>query len=925
MGNPLQTIPNLPPAIGLDGTEQFWINQAGVDRRTTIASILASGGAGSSGSILTVNSYDLLRAIAVGPAITAVVLNDPWKGGVFVRVTTGNLTDNGGTRIVDAAGATWKRLYAERVSAAWFYNAATGYLGDGSNRAITSADQAANPQWIGLPAALGGGNYPVGTTWASVTLMEAVYCCFADAARPGIVVWNASTSSKNQALWLPPGFMPINQPFYLSARGVDIMFAAKAASLLQWQGLNSVTPVQFDAISYGAIRNLSLSDQVGVTGVPLVDVNWTGANPGLKTQQLTFYDWEVAGNNQGDSVGVYISRHGGDAQGDTVNLMNPLIFGCATGLVCGGTNTLNVNVWGGNIQNNVKYGAVAYGGSFMLYSMSMEVGAVDFHVYPQASQMTLDGADAVAFPGGGATARCAIHDHRSENVILMLDRNHAGRIDSAGVAQVFGLYGWGSGAHQHIGMCIRTGGVTNGVAICVDDSGPAWFAADASSTNTVIVKQGASPGWAPGQWVGFSRWFRYSNGFSFAGGPITASTANSLTDPNGWYSPEPFPGFVPGQLAGYYVKVTGVSGAVQPNWDSFPPGQSVTLIGSPGYGFTTGAGSNVVSTLQGVANGQGIVVCDAYRLQAPPSSTTIGEGALIGRVANLTPGALFTASVTAGVMTVTAITSGTIRIGAALNPGGISPVWSGTLVLSQISGTPGGAGTYSVSYPQQPNVASSPFGTAPSFQVVNSLGEALAATVSLTDANGYYGALIPDGQISWLPLDFDVIAGVASGDNVSPGSVGRFRECGLINYAWGMGTGWNSRIRPPPNSTSFQNFSFRNGNTLTQSLAANLTTTAATSIIQAQIAQASHAVLGNAIAAFTLNMPTWMDGLTQEFRLIINNQNAAGVMTWGANVHSVNPTVTLGAAGKVTIVTLTWVGSPAGAGVWYAGNPQGPF
>jgi hypothetical protein len=40
-GNPIQTIPNLPPAIALAGPEQFWINQAGVDRRTSLVDILA--------------------------------------------------------------------------------------------------------------------------------------------------------------------------------------------------------------------------------------------------------------------------------------------------------------------------------------------------------------------------------------------------------------------------------------------------------------------------------------------------------------------------------------------------------------------------------------------------------------------------------------------------------------------------------------------------------------------------------------------------------------------------------------------------------------------------------------------------------------------------------------------------------------------
>lgn len=39
MTNPLQTIPNLPVATGLSGTEELWVNQSGVDRRTTTGAI----------------------------------------------------------------------------------------------------------------------------------------------------------------------------------------------------------------------------------------------------------------------------------------------------------------------------------------------------------------------------------------------------------------------------------------------------------------------------------------------------------------------------------------------------------------------------------------------------------------------------------------------------------------------------------------------------------------------------------------------------------------------------------------------------------------------------------------------------------------------------------------------------------------------
>ena len=895
----LWTPPNFPPAVHIDG-----------------------GG-------VTVASYAELRASAFVPApgadSIAVVLADPWKGGIFVPANGGMLTDDGGMRIVDANGTCWRRVFSGPVNAAWYYDnpAPASRMGDGKGTLITAADQAANPQWIGLPAALGGGPYPVGTTWESVAILQAIYACFARGSTPGAIVWNSNASQSNLPLWLPPGYMPINQPFYLSARGVDITFAEKAGSALQWKGAKNVSPVMFDAISYGEVHNLTVLDQVGVSGVPLVDVNWTGANPGLKTQQLTFYDMLITGPSQADSVGFYVSRSGGASQGDTIALITPSIFGCYTGIVAGGTNALNITILGGNIQSNFKNGCVAYGGSFMVYSMSMEAAAVDFHLYPQAGAIALDGADAYIYGGGGQTARCVLRDYRSENIVLCYDRNHAARLDNVGTAQAYNLYGWGAGAHSHLGMLIATTGAINKVCMCVDDSGPAWIVADAASTNTKIVQQGPSPGWAANRWVGFTRWFRYGNSYSFAAGPITASDANSVTDPNGFYSPEPFPGFVPGQLANYLVKVCGVAGSTAPAWDTFPPGLTIATPGTPQFGLTTGAGSNVVSSVQtGIANGQYMVVCDAIRVQAPPAGA-LCSGALIGKVQNYTAGASFNASLTGGVMTVNSMTTGAIKIGAATFT--LNPTWPGTTITGQLTGTPGGVGTYSISNPQQPDVAAKAVTTSPAWELVNSIGDPQLATRALVDANGYWGTGIPDGQLTWLPIDFDVMAGVASGDGIDPGAYGKFRDCGYVNFAWAMDTSPMTRFRAPVNAGVLPNFSYRNGGPLTQSLVGTVITVAATTLTPAQIARGSHLSLGNALAAFTLSMPIYFDGLTQDFRLYITNNNAAGVLTWGANVKAANPTVALGAVGKMTVVTLAWIGAPAGAGVWLVTNVQGPM
>lgn len=74
MTNPLQTIPNLAAAISLAGTEEVWINQAGVDRRTTtggiagLAASLISSGNPFIGLANNVSGIFLLPSIALGQA-----------------------------------------------------------------------------------------------------------------------------------------------------------------------------------------------------------------------------------------------------------------------------------------------------------------------------------------------------------------------------------------------------------------------------------------------------------------------------------------------------------------------------------------------------------------------------------------------------------------------------------------------------------------------------------------------------------------------------------------------------------------------------------------------------------------------------------------------------------------------------------------
>jgi hypothetical protein len=94
-----------------------------------------------------------------------------------------------------------------------------------------------------------------------------------------------------------------------------------------------------------------------------------------------------------------------------------------------------------------------------------------------------------------------------------------------------------------------------------------------------------------------------------------------------------------------------------------------------------------------------------------------------------------TGSIAGDVLTVSAVTSGTIVNGATVSGTGIA---TGTQVLSQLSGTPGGVGTYRVNIPEQTVASTTVSGTYGTFTVgtltttpVFAVGQQLNATGSV--------------------------------------------------------------------------------------------------------------------------------------------------------------------------------------------------
>jgi hypothetical protein len=137
-------------------------------------------------------------------------------------------------------------------------------------------------------------------------------------------------------------------------------------------------------IAYGTIRNLSFSTTASQTG-PLIDLDndhTHGAD--LSPQNITFEDVAFSGGGMSD-VGVLVSKHGGDAQGDNIRCIDCYLNGfTGAGWQIGGNNTgrnagrfyatnaIKNQFRGGDCQWNPHYCIAAYGGSFEVEGMTAE-------------------------------------------------------------------------------------------------------------------------------------------------------------------------------------------------------------------------------------------------------------------------------------------------------------------------------------------------------------------------------------------------------------------------------------------------------------------------------------------------------------------------------------------------------------------------
>jgi hypothetical protein len=116
-------------------------------------------------------------------------------------------------------------------------------------------------------------------------------------------------------------------------------------------------------------------------------------------------------------------------------------------------------------------------------------------------------------------------------------------------------------------------------------------------------------------------------------------------------------------------------------------GWEVTLFSAGDFWIRNAGTNNVTINMKAYANfGDGSVTFGATG--APPTGASVTGSIAAAATTSVT------GSIAANVLTVTAVGSGTLVVGATLSGTGVT---TGTTIVSQLTGTPGGIGTYQVS------------------------------------------------------------------------------------------------------------------------------------------------------------------------------------------------------------------------------------
>lgn len=487
-----------------------------------------------------------------------------------------------------------------------------GAFADGTAHFLTTQDIADNPQWV---KKYDGSSWTTADTWDSVAFQQCVYACFASTSPAGgSPVWNHLLTNGsilyNRVMFIPKGQYYINSTMQICARGFEINSEAKSVCQLQWYGPQA-TPLGMiftDSVSYGVFRNLTLTAESLIDG-PLLSLDHTGAIAGLSPQQLTFYDPVLFGNLKA-TKGIDIAPTGSSAQGDTITFVNSYaqqFIEYAYGLY--GANAICNVFLGGDIQFCSKYGIYGAAGQVGIFGMHTENQFYYLNFTPAYSQIVTDGADVFSSaPTGNPSSIASLRSEAEVGFKGGGAPNIASNLYNLSVSCVdfFTEYPYPTG------QTVKGGNVTSPTNfktfMAVADGGSAntaeWYKPTAVVGTLITV---ASASWTPGALVGQNLFYRFSNGYA-SHLTITANTATTLTvdvDPGG---------FTAGTTM---IRVSGRTAATPPDFNTCPPGYSVTP-GSVGQGFTTVAGSTTVTVgsaiLLTIVVGSYVVICNGNKL-----------------------------------------------------------------------------------------------------------------------------------------------------------------------------------------------------------------------------------------------------------------------------------------------------------------------
>lgn len=129
-----------------------------------------------------------------------------------------------------------------------------------------------------------------------------------------------------------------------------------------------------------------------------------------------------------------------------------------------------------------------------------------------------------------------------------------------------------------------------------------------------------------------------------------------------------------------------------------PPGFPITLFMSGGFFVINSGTAQALPGQYAYANYANGLITFAAGTQATVGTGQNGGAATItGSIGPVS--STFTGSISGNILTVTGTVSGGVVVGGTLSGG--TGIVAGTNIVSQISGTPGGVGTYAVSIPEQ--------------------------------------------------------------------------------------------------------------------------------------------------------------------------------------------------------------------------------